>query len=44
MELVDKVGPERLIDEVRFSSYHKFASPCGYFPKTPMRIDNSALF
>ncbi|MGA8741042.1 MAG: hypothetical protein WB561_07640 [Terracidiphilus sp.] len=35
MELVDKVGPERLINEVRFSSYHKFASTVRIFPEDP---------
>ncbi len=33
MELVDKVGPERLINEVRFSNYHKFASTVRIFPE-----------
>jgi hypothetical protein len=32
MELVDKVGPERLINEVRFSDYHKFASTARILP------------
>ena len=32
MELVDKVGPERLINEVRFSGYHKFVSTMRIMP------------
>jgi hypothetical protein len=35
MELVDKVGPERLVNEVRFSNYHKFASTVRILPEDP---------
>ena len=33
MEVTDKVGPERLVNEVRFNSYHKFASTVRILPE-----------
>jgi hypothetical protein len=35
MEIADEVGPERLINEVRFSNYHKFESTMRILPDGP---------
>lgn len=35
MEDTYKIGPERLINEVRFSNYHKFASTMRILPEGP---------
>jgi hypothetical protein len=35
MEVAEQVGPERLINEVRFSNYHKFASSVRILPESP---------
>jgi hypothetical protein len=35
MEVAEKVGPERLINEVRFSDYHRFTSTMRILPESP---------